>query len=109
MGNYFKYGPGTKSSIKSKITQLDIDPSSAYGQRFGTYYITDNFVFGNSSVTQDNWNGGVTYASGVDKTACKASEPFAYFPITQHTADMAFEKVLNVMDQQLSMARFQES
>lgn len=102
VGNYFKYGPATKSTIKSKITQVDIDESTAYGQRFGTYYISDNFVFGNTSVTQDNWNGGVTYASGVDKAACKASEPFAYFPITQHSAETAFEKVLNYAGTSLS-------
>ncbi len=103
VGNYFKYGPATKSTIKSKITQVDIDPSSAYGQRFGTYYITDNFVFGSAVVTQDNWNSsGVTYASGVDKAACKTSEPFAYFPVTQHTAETAFDKVLNYAGTSLS-------
>lgn len=102
VGNYFKYGPGTKASIKSKITQLDIDPSNAYGQRFGTYFITDNYVFGNPTVTQDNWNGGVTYASGVDKVSCKAAESFAFFPITQHSAETAFEKVLSYAGNSIS-------
>lgn len=95
VANYFKYGPATKSTIKSKITQVDIDTSSAYGQRFGTYYITDNYVYENSSVTQNNWNGGVTYASGVNTTLCKTSTPFANIPMTQHTAETAFDKVLS--------------
>ena len=93
VGNYFKYGPGTKSTIKSKITQVDIDASTAYGQQFGTYYIVDNFVYGSTSVSQDNWSG-VTYASGVNKTTCRTDIPFQSIPITQHVAEVAFDKVL---------------
>lgn len=93
VANYFKYGPATKSTIKYKITQVDIDASSAYGQRFGTYYIQDNYIFGSTTNTQNNW-AGVTYASGVNTTTCKASVPFANYAIAQHTAEIAFERVL---------------
>ena len=33
VNNYFKYGPATKSSKRSHITQVDVDPSSSYGKR----------------------------------------------------------------------------
>lgn len=94
VGNYIKYGPATKSSIRFKVTQVDIDASSSYGQRFGTYYIQDNYVFGSSANTQNNWLG-VTYASGVSQTSARASVPFACTPIMQHPAEVAFERVLD--------------
>ncbi|OJX91998.1 MAG: hypothetical protein BGP01_06875 [Paludibacter sp. 47-17] len=96
VGNYFKYGPATKSSVRYKITQVDIDASSTYQPRFGTYYITDNFVFGSTANTQNNWTTtAVTTASGVNRDACKAAVPFQYEATPTHTAEMAFEKVLD--------------
>ena len=94
VANYIKYGPATKSTIKYKVTEVDIDPSTAYGQQFGTYFIQDNFVFGNTTNTQDNW-AGVTYASGVNTSLCKTTVPFQNIPIAQHTAAIAFERVLD--------------
>jgi len=101
VANYLKYGPGTKSSIRYKVTQVDIDASSAYGQRFGTYYIQDNYVYGSTANTQNNW-AGVTYASGVNTTSCKASVPFENFAIAQHSAELAFERVLDYSGASLS-------
>lgn len=94
VGNYFKYGPATKSSIRYKITQVDIDASSTYQPRFGTYFIADNFVYGSTTNTQNNWSG-VTYASGVNTTTTKAAVPFLYEATPTHTAEMAFQKVLD--------------
>ncbi len=94
VGNYIKYGPATKSSIRFKVTQVDIDASTLYGQRFGTYYIQDNFVFESTANTQNNWLG-VTYASGVNQSAARANVPFECTPIMQHTAVVAFERVLD--------------
>lgn len=93
VNNYFKYGPGTKSTIRYKITQVDIDASTTYQPRFGTYYITGNYVYGSSTNTSNNWSG-VTYASGVDKTACVATTPFDYVDVPTQDAETAFDKVL---------------
>lgn len=93
VANYIKYGPATKSSIRYKVTQVDIDASTTYQPRFGTYYIAGNYVYGSSANTQNNWLG-VTYASGVNTTTCKATNPFDYEATPTHTAEMAFEKVL---------------
>ena len=94
VGNYFKFGPATKSSIRYKITQVDKDGSAAYAPGHGSYFIENNFVYGSTSVTTNNWSG-VTYASGVTQTAARVNEPFTYLPIAEHTAEVAFEKVLN--------------
>ena len=93
VANYYKPGPQTSSGSRSRIVNVDIDASSAYGPRWGTFYVTGNYFHNNSSVTSNNWNG-VTYASGVDKVACRADVPFENIQIPQHTAEKAFEKVL---------------
>ncbi len=94
VNNYFKYGPATKSSIRYKITQVDKDGSATYAPGHGSYFIKDNYVFGSQSVTDNNWSG-VTYASGVTQTVARVNEPFAYLPVAEHTAEVAFEKVLS--------------
>lgn len=93
VNNYFKYGPATKSSIRYKITQVDKDGSATYAPGHGSYFIKDNYVFGSQTVTDNNWSG-VTYASGVTQTAARVNEPFTYLPIAEHTAEVAFDKVL---------------
>jgi hypothetical protein len=93
VNNYFKYGPATKSSIRYKITQVDKDGSATYAPGHGYYFIKDNYVFGSQTVTDNNWSG-VTYASGVTQTAARVNEPFTYLPIAEHTAEVAFDKVL---------------
>jgi len=101
VANYLKYGPGTKSSIKYKLTQVDIDVSNTYSPRFGTYFIQDNYVFGSSANTQNNW-AGVTYASGVNTTSCKTDVPFENNAVAQHTAEVAFQRVLDFSGASLS-------
>ncbi len=93
VNNYFKYGPATKSNIRYKITQVDKDGSATYAPGYGSYFIKDNYVFGSQSVTDNNWSG-VTYASGVTQTAARVNESFTYLPIAEHTAEVAFDKVL---------------
>lgn len=93
VANYFKYGPATKSTVRYKITQVDIDGSMDYQPRHGQYYIADNYVWGSTTNTQNNWSG-VTYASGVNASAARVNVPYYTTPIPQHTAEMAFDKVL---------------
>jgi len=104
VNNYYKYGPATKSSAKSRIVtvSMDSDPVT-YSPGYGQFYIDGNYVYGNSTVTSNNWNSsGVLYDSGVDKIACKASVPFEAYPITEHTALVAFDKVLELGGASLS-------
>lgn len=94
VANYFKAGPGTNPKIKDRITQvdMDIDPTKC-PPGYGKYFIQDNYVFGSPEVTQNNWQG-VHFAKGVNPTDCKVTIPFNYTPITQQTAEVAFERVL---------------
>ena len=94
VGNYYKPGPATKSSVRTKIVQVDMDGDpSKCPPGYGQFYIDGNYMHGSTTVTNSNWNG-VTYKSGVDRVACKALQPFDYLPISEHTAEKAFEKVL---------------
>ncbi|TAK51758.1 MAG: T9SS type A sorting domain-containing protein [Bacteroidetes bacterium] len=87
VGNYYKYGPGTNtSSIRYRIVQ----PSDTTGN----WYISDNYVYGNDSVTADNWNGGVQGGNASYLKNKKALLPFPYGTIATETAEVAYEKVL---------------
>lgn len=97
VNNYFKYGPGTSTGVRYKITQIDMDADPTIAPPgFGTYFIEGNYVWGSAANTANNWNASaVTYSSSaVNRTTCKANVPFATHPVGTHTAEKAFEKVL---------------
>ncbi len=97
VNNYFKYGPGTSSGVRFKITQIDIDSDpTKFPPGYGTYFIDGNYVWGSSANTSNNWSSSaVTYgSSAINRTTCKATTPFAFFPVGTHTAETAFQKVL---------------
>ena len=93
VNNYYKAGPGTTSS-KTQMIQVDIDASPSYYPRYGRFYISGNYLFGNSSISQNN-RLGVKNNSGQILDSCLVNTPYAINPILQHTAEKAFEKVLN--------------
>lgn len=97
VNNYFKYGPGTSSGVRFKITQIDIDSDPTIAPPgYGTYFIDGNYVWGSAANTANNWaSSAVTYgSSAINRTTCKATSPFNFNPVSTHTAEMAFEKVL---------------
>jgi FlgD Ig-like domain len=57
VNNYYKPGPATSSSKKSRI----VNPSDPLNpnQGYSKWYIDGNYVEGDPAVTADNWNGGV--------------------------------------------------
>lgn len=60
--NYYNYGASTKSSIRSKIFEF----TNKYADTVkGNYYITGNYVYGDSATTSDNTKGlkNPTYAN----------------------------------------------
>lgn len=96
VGNYFKASAGTSDKLKNRITQIDMDADpSKCPPGFGTYYIMSNYMYGFPDVTADNWKG-VTMAKGVDAQACKAGNAFVCTPVTTHSAEQAYAKVLAV-------------
>lgn len=93
VNNYYKPGPATSSGSKARLLQIDIDASTSYYPRYGRFYLTGNTIHGNSTVTSNN-RSGVYNKTGFALDSCLVSTPYECYPITQHTADKAFEKVL---------------
>lgn len=98
VANYYKAGPGTSSSKRNRIMEISMESDVAkYGPGFGKFYIADNHVDGNASITQNNWNGGVDKGSGLGDANYSTSRminPFAAEQITAHTAVQAYDAVL---------------
>ena len=100
VNNYYKYGPATPSNRRNLIMRISKDNAtgapnpSLYGVGFGSFYITGNYVFGNTTVISDNWTGGVDYDSGITKALAQRTTPFEVLAIPEHTAEQAYAKVL---------------
>ncbi len=94
VNNYYKPGPATPASKNKRIMEVSRETNVDYAPGYGKFFITGNFVSGNTTVTTDNWNGGVDYASGVTKTLAQLTAAIESDIDTEHTADEAFESVL---------------
>jgi hypothetical protein len=87
VNNYYKPGPATKIGVRARIYQ----PSDTLGR----WYIQGNYVEGSSVVSNDNWAGGVNPSiAPANLNTLKAAAPFPSLPVTTHTAQQAFDLVL---------------
>jgi len=93
VNNYYKPGPATSSGSKTRLVQIDIDTSKTYYPRHGKFYLSGNIMYGSPSVSSNNRNG-VYNKTGFPLDTCLVSAPYESYPISQHTAEIAFEKVL---------------
>ena len=121
VNNYYKPGPATlnrSTTIQQRIAGIGIrttsycknDDGSWNGwypmwHVWGKYYVVGNKNSRHSNVTNDNWTYGmynqITNGSGVDNTYTQATkdtmridEPIRFMAVTTHTADKAYEQVL---------------
>jgi hypothetical protein len=92
VNNYYKCGPAT--SCKNRIVQIWADASTAYGLPYGLFYLTGNYVYGYPNVTSNN-STGIDNKTSVAVSSLLVSTPFSFYPVTTHTAEKAFEKVLS--------------
>jgi len=93
VANYYKPGPATEPGE----TSLRIASPSMRKEKadFGKWYIVDNVIEGNNTVTADNWNGGVQPTGGESNLHfVKLEEPWPSMPIDQQTAMGAYNSVL---------------
>jgi len=126
---YFKPGPATKanngSSKQGRIVSIDknkVKGTEVY-DIWGKYYVSGNYIDGNTNATSDNWTYGVfnqfhgsytTYPascsdaagntiaceytipiSDADKTSIKQASPHSINDnVTTHTATVAYDRVL---------------
>lgn len=94
---YYKPGPATGTGYKS-YRVLSTDPTARA-------YIDGNYVEGNSKVTSDNWTDGVWAqfdkslveqgVSDEEKQAMKMADYQPFSKVTSHTAQVAYERVLD--------------
>ncbi|WP_346863790.1 T9SS type A sorting domain-containing protein [uncultured Draconibacterium sp.] len=100
VNNYYKAGPA--SSHKDRIIEPypDNGSNSQPAGTYGTFYIDGNFMTASTATTDDNWNGVdmnssfSSLAPGVTLNDLKSDSPYPFVAVTTHTAEMAFEKVI---------------
>ncbi len=120
VNNYYKPGPATlqkSTTIQQRIAAIGIRTTSYCKNDNGTwndwylmhhvwgdYYVNGNVNSLHDNVTQDNWTYGMynqidrngndgTYTA-ITKDTIRINEPIDYMEVTTHTADAAYEKVL---------------
>jgi hypothetical protein len=97
VNNYYKSGPATKSSARTRIFQPYGDDGSNAQKAgvWGTFYVNGNFVSASSSVTSNNWDGVTPSPTSKNKSDLRSNTEFAKGQITTHTAQGAYESVLS--------------
>lgn len=89
VANYYKPGPATRPG---EVARRIVSPSSRSGaDDFAKWYVADNVVYGDAAVTANNWNGGVQPS----QPELRLDQPWPSVPITQQTAEEAYQSVLD--------------
>lgn len=93
VANYYKPGPATEPG---EVSHRIAAPSYRENiDNYGKWYVADNYVVGNPTVTADNWNGGIQVSGGSDHIAkLKLEQPWDAMPIRQESAEEAYLAVL---------------
>jgi pectate lyase len=88
VNNYYKFGPATSENVRDRIF-LQKDPR-------GTMYCAGNYMFASPTVTRDNWNGGIDYASDgeANEETLRVNTPYCVAPVETTSAKRAFAEVL---------------
>ena len=92
VANYYKPGPATQPG---DVSHRIANPSYRSDTDYGKWYVSDNYMEGNSAVTQNNWAGGIQVSSSNMLTNLRVLEPWPAMPINEQTAEDAYESVLN--------------
>jgi len=94
INNYYK--PTSSSANRTRIFQpyADDGTNSQAAGIWGTFYVAGNYMDGSPAVTNDNWQGITPNPSSKNKAELKSDEPFEVPYISTHSAEKAYEKVL---------------
>lgn len=103
INNVFKPGPATdlnnpRAPIRYRIVKMEAGRDKEHSDDYGRAYVCGNVVWGNDSVTEDNWRGGVQIDGkpvGVRMEDVRAREPFDMPDVTIISADSAYRTVLD--------------
>ena len=104
VNNYYKAGPATiNNSSKSRIMEpyADDGKNSQAAGVWGLFFIDGNVMENSSSVSADNWLG-VKPKTEYNLDLLKSSTEFEVPFVTTHSADEAYDKVLESVGASLS-------
>ncbi|MFY7964948.1 MAG: T9SS type A sorting domain-containing protein [Chitinophagaceae bacterium] len=91
INNYYKYGPSTATSVRSQI----VNPYKTAPLPYGKFFVSGNYVDGNTNITNRNWLGAkMDGGSLADTTQSKVTVPFAISNINLQSATDAYNDVL---------------
>ncbi len=94
INNYYKPGPATGTgSIRYRILNPSANALST-GSLYGLFHVAGNVAAASSTVTADNWAGGVQGPTAAQLTAMRADTPFTVAPVSTQTATAAYSFVL---------------
>jgi len=92
VNNYYKYGPSTGTTVRSQI----VNPYKGAPLPYGKFFISGNYVDGNTSITNRNWLGAkMDGGSLADTTQSKVTIPFAVSSINLQSSIDAYIAVIN--------------
>ncbi|HEV8273255.1 MAG TPA: pectate lyase [Chitinophagaceae bacterium] len=92
INNYFKYGPNTSKTVRSRI----VNPGKNETIGFGKWYVNGNYIDEANDVSKNNWLGIHMGNGGTedDKKNTVIDKPHDAWPIPTQTAEDAYESVL---------------
>lgn len=102
VNNYYKAGPGTKSTVRGRIFEISDKEIEAGGinspddsEKYETsFFVEGNFVEGFPAITANNWKGGIDYVGNSSEAKNRAFKPFDFPEIAEQTAKEAYPFVL---------------
>jgi len=88
VNNFYKYGPATSTGVRYLIFKADVI--------FTKMYCNGNYVTGSSTITSDNWNGGIMYGGDTSESTLRLYSPLdvSAAPVTTQSAEDAYDSVL---------------
>ncbi len=101
VNNYYKPGPATNDGVSDRIFSPNDDDGTNTNEEgvWGEFYVNGNYMYGSSTVTNDNWEGIDLNPQDDDddteKDDIKSDSAFDYGDITTQTASVAYSAVLN--------------
>lgn len=94
--NYYKYGPSTKQSIRSKIFEVTHNGNTSYNGQMpkSNFYVSGNHVFGNGEATENN-TANESYVQNQERANFVSSPiDMGEYEIPQQSAEEAYNNVL---------------
>jgi hypothetical protein len=87
INNYYKFGPSTNTGVRSRIFNVD-KPVSGKAEHRSKIYATGNYVYNNSTITDDNWSsvsGGFDSQSNLgEKLSAPVPMKYQVTNLTEH-------------------------